>query len=152
MAAIPARGRWIGQMFTTTSTATFIQGNLVKLSTARTLSEYSGGEAGWLGIANHSSANSIPPGQVLVMVPHPGATARVNVPTGLAASSLSIGETVGFYKVGNINSYITTSYTSLTGRIAQIVGACDSANSTIEVAFLADDLQLLDSTTSVAIA
>ena len=150
MAAIPARGRWIGQMFTTTSTATFVQGNLVKLSTARTLSEYSGGEAGWLGIANHASVNSIPPGQVLVFVPHPGATARVNVPTGMAASSLSIGETVGFYKIGNVNSYIT-SYTSTTGRIAQIVGACDSANSTIEVAFLADDLQLLDSTTSVVI-
>jgi hypothetical protein len=69
MGLIPNRGRWEQELFDTLSTATFKQGSLVKLGAARTVSEYSGGEASFLGIALSNSTASLPAGKVLVAIP-----------------------------------------------------------------------------------
>ena len=148
---VPARGRWEQRVFDLLSTATFVQGSLVKLHAARRVSEYSGGESAFLGIAASHSSNSLPAGKIVVYIPASyGCTALADVPTGVAASSLSLGETVGFYKSGNTVSTITTSYTSTAGRIAVIVGAINSVTSQIEVEFLGNALTL-NSTTSATI-
>ena len=132
---IPSRGEVRIRQFDTLSTATFIKGCAVKLGTARTLSEYSGGEASLVGVALQSSASSLPAGKVLVALPSDNAYFTADVPTTMLSSALSKGETVGLYKVGNFMSYITASYTSEAGRVAIITGDLDSANSRIEIMF-----------------
>ncbi len=132
---IPSRGEVKIRQFDTTSTATFLYGCAVKLGGARTLSEYSGGESSFLGVALQSSASSLPAGKVLVALPGDNCYFMADVPTSLTASALSRGETVGIYKVGNLCSYITNSFTSEGGRIAIITGDLDSATSRIEIQF-----------------
>ena len=51
-----------------------------------------------------------------------------------------IGWAFGLYKVGNSMSYWTDAYTSDVSLPIQVVGPCNSANSTVEVAFLTKDL------------
>lgn len=143
------RGEWRYRRLTVTAASNISQGTAVKLAGARTVSEYSGGEANWLGFLKHASINSLPVGQVIVAVPTNGNTFFIDVPTGLAASSLSLGETVGLYKVGGVTSYLTTSYTSTTGRILTIVGPCDSATSRIEVEAILADVTFGSSTSAV---
>lgn len=148
----PSRGDWKYRQFTTTSTATFVQGSLVKLAaTTLLLSEYSGGEASFLGIAMHSSASSLPSGQVLVAIPGNGCYAKADVPTGIVSSTLSRGIAVGLYKSGNTTSSITLSYTSTAGKIAVITGVIDSEQSKIEIEFLLAG-QVFNSTISQTIA
>lgn len=139
---IAGRGPWTIREFTTTSTATFLRGCAVTIAaTGNTLSEYSGGAPGLLGYAMGSSVNSLPATKVQVMIPNgPECTAIVDVPTGIVASRFSIGWAFGLYKVGNSMSYLTTAYTSDVSTPIQVVGPCNSANSTIEVAFLTKDL------------
>lgn len=146
---IPTKGRWIERQFDTTSTATFLAGCAVKISAGNTLSEYSGGEASLLGIAAISSASSLPAGKVQVFVPGNDHFCTADVPTGVAASSLSRGLTVGLYKVGNFMSFITTSYTSTLGRCAVITGELESTLSRIEIQFLSNNL-VINSATSNA--
>lgn len=140
--AIPARGRWRYEEFDTLSTATYRLGSIVKLHGARTVSEYSGGEASLLGIALSNSVDSLPAGKVIVALPGPGCTAFVDVPSGVGASSISVGQAVGFYKSGNTVSTITFSYTSAAGKVAVIEKPIDSALSKIEVSFLANAIAL----------
>lgn len=133
---IPARGPWVYRDFTTLSTATFVKGSLVKLHASRVVSEYSGGEANLLGIALHDSVNSLPVGKVTVAIPAPLCTAVCDVPTGLAASALSLGQSYGIYKSGNTVSTITDQFTSSASKIVTIISPVNSALSTIEVSFL----------------
>lgn len=148
---IPLRGDWEYRMFDTTSTATFVKGSLVKFAaTTFLLSEYSGGEGHIAGIALHNSADSLPAGKVLIAVPGNGAYARADLPTGVVASSLSPGVSVGFYKSGNTVSTVTFSYTSAAGRLAVISGGYNSTNSTVEVQFL-NSYTVLNSALSQAI-
>lgn len=140
---IPVRGDWEYRQFDTTSTATFVKGSLVKFAaTTFFLSEYSGGEPHIAGIALHNSTDSLPAGKVLIAVPGNGSYARADLPTGVVASSLSPGVTVGFAKSGNTVSTLTFSYTSAAGRLAVISGPYNSANSTVEVQFLSSYVYL----------
>lgn len=117
MGLIPNRGRWEYESFDVLSTATFRQGSLVKLGAARTVSEYSGGEASFLGVAMHNSVNSLPAGKVLVAVATSGdCTVIADLLAGDAASGLSLGQTVGIVKSGNTVSVVTTAYTSSASR------------------------------------
>jgi len=138
---VEGRGKWTHREFTTTSTATFVKGCAVTIAaTGNTLSEYSGGGPGFLGIALGNSVNSLPASKVQVAIPNgPECTAYVDVPTGLVASKFSIGWAFGLYKVGNFMSYLTTAYTSDVSTPLQVVGPCDSTLSRIEVAFITKD-------------
>lgn len=153
MGMVPNRGRWEYELFDTTSTATFVKGSLVQLAGNRQLSEYSGGEASCLGIAMHSSVQSLPAGKVLVAIPTSGAcTAIADVLAGDTSSNLSLGEAVSIQKSGNTVSYVTTVYTSAASNVCVIRGApILSPTSMIEVGFLTDAL-VYGSSTSQAIA
>lgn len=133
---IAGRGRWMLRTLPITAASTFSTGDALGVAGARTISIYSGGDDNFLGIARHKSSDSLPAGQVVVEVPAgPDCTVIVNVPTGVAASALSFGETVGLYSVSGSMSYLTTSYTSDAGRPLMIVAPINSAASTIECAF-----------------
>ena len=131
---IPGRGRWIQRTLDITSASTWSKGDALGVAGARTISVYSGGAPNFIGIATHDSANSIPAGQCVVSIPTgPDCTLIADVPTGLATSSASFGETLGLYRVGGRTSYITTSYTSDAGRPFIVVGPINSTFSTIEL-------------------
>lgn len=129
----------------------FTEGDVLQLEATRRASRHSGGEADVLGIALADSAESIS-GKIPVLIPKPGDTFDADMPSGLASSVLSLGQTYGIYSVSGYNSYITGSYTSTAGRVLVIVGPYDSVLSRVEVSFNADALTLLASTTSQAIA
>lgn len=134
---ILGRGEWEYRLFDLTATSNISKGTAVALAAARTVSEYSGGQAGLLGILMHASVDSIPAGKCVVAIPKPGCTAFADVPTGITASSLSLGESFGIYKPAGVTSVITTAAYSDASRVVNVVGAIDSATSKIEVAFLA---------------
>lgn len=144
------RGQWDYRLLTLTSASTISQGSAVVLAGARTVSEYSGGQGGILGFIKHDSQQSLPAGKAVIAIPRAGCTAFIDVPTGVVASALSLGESYGLYKLTNFCSYLTTGYTSAASRVVSLVGTLDSTTSTIEVAFLQDALQF-NSTTSVVI-
>ena len=149
MGLVPARGNWEYELFDTGSAVTFRQGSLVQFAGDRTLSEYSGGEPNWLGIAMHNSVNSVPAGKVLVAIPSAGGgcTAIADLIAGDAASGLSLGQAVGIQKSGNTVSFVTTGFTSAASKIAVIRGGVRiSPVSAIEVAFLTDSATYLSST------
>lgn len=131
------RGRWIQRTLNITAASAFTAGDAVGVAGARTVSLYSGGAANFLGIALGNSANSLPAGQMVVAIPvGPDCTVIANLPTGLAQSAVSFGESVGLYAVGGSTSYVTTSYTSDTGRPFIVASqAINSTNSTIELLF-----------------
>lgn len=130
------RGRWIQRLYDITAASTFTKFDAVGIAPARTVSLYSGGDDNFLGVALHDSAASLPAGKVVVAIPA-GAECTViaDVPTGVAASSASIGQTVGLYAVNGSTSYVTFSYTSDTGRPFTVVSPINSATSTIELVF-----------------
>lgn len=134
---VPGRGRWIQRTLNITAASTFTAGDALGVAGARTVSLYSGGAANFLGIAGGNSANSLPAGQMVVIIPNgPECTLIANVPTGVAQSALSFGESVGLYAVGGSTSYVTTSYTSDTGRPFFVASqAVNSTNSTVELGF-----------------
>lgn len=132
----PGRGRWIQRTLDITSASTFLRGDALGVAPARTISVYSGGDDNFLGIATHDSANSLPPGKVVVSIPvGPDCTMICDVPTGVAASAASFGQTLGLYRVAGLTSYITASYTSDAGRPLIAAGPINSTDSTIEVGF-----------------
>lgn len=133
-----ARGDWEYRLYDLTATSNLSQGTAVALAGARTVSEYSGGQAGLLGFLKHPSQNSIPAGKVIVAIPKPGCTAWADVPTGVAASALSLGQSYGIYKSGGVCSFITDAAYSDDSRVVNIVGALRSDASQIEVSFLID--------------
>lgn len=134
---VPGRGRWITRTLNLTAASAFTNGDAVGVAGARTVSLYSGGAANFLGIALGNSANSLPAGQLTIAIPNgPECTLIANVPSGVAQSALSFGESVGLYAVGGSTSYVTTSYTSDTGRPFFVASqAVNSANSTVELGF-----------------
>ena len=127
------RGKWTYREFNTTSTATYFPGAIVAFSAALgTVSELSGGAPGALGIAMSYSTASLPSPKVLVAIPK-DASCTVFLDTGtIATSLLTVGFRAGIYKVGNVNSVITMSYTSTAGCPFIIATPINSANSTIE--------------------
>jgi len=137
---IPAQGRWIQRTWDITAASTFSEGDALGITTLGQVSLYSGGAGNFLGIATHRSADSLPAGKVVFEAPAgAGCTVMVNVPTGVAASALSFGETFGIYAVGGSTSFLTKSYTSTTGRPFTIVGAISlSPTSRIEAAIKYD--------------
>ncbi len=138
---VEGRGDWEFRLYPLTAASVITQGDAVCLAAARTVSLYSGGQAGLLGFAKHDSADSLPAGKVLVAIPKHGCTAFINVPTGIAISSLSLGETYGLYPVGGSTSFLTTAAYSDASRVVSLVGPIDSATSRIEVNFLSDSFQ-----------
>jgi hypothetical protein len=133
---IPGRGRWLNRTVDITAASTFTNGDALGVAPARTASLYSGGAPNFLGIAQGDSANSVPSGKIVVAISSgPECTLIADVPTGVAASALSFGQSVGLYAVGGRTSYVTTSYTSDTGRPFFVAGPINSANSTIELGF-----------------
>lgn len=131
------RGDWTQRTYDITAASTFTNGDALGVAGARTVSLYSGGADNFLGIANGNSANSIPSGKIVVSIPTSAdCTLIADVPTGVAQSSLSFGQTVGLYAVGGRTSYVTTSYTSDAGRPFTVVSqAINSANSTVELVY-----------------
>ena len=118
------------------------------LSTARTVSLYSGGQACLLGFIKHDSADSLPAGQCVVAIPKPGCTAFIDVNTGIAASSLSRGESYGLWATGGNTSFLTTAAYSDASRVVAIVGEpIISPTSRIEVTFLSDSFQFYSNNT-----
>lgn len=134
---VPGRGEWVYRTLNITAASTFTNGDALGVAGARTVSLYSGGAANFLGIALGNSANSIPSGKIVVAIANgPECTLIADVPTGVAQSALSFGQSVGLYAVGGSTSYVTTSYTSDTGRPFFVAGeAINSARSTIELGF-----------------
>jgi hypothetical protein len=130
---IPARGKWILREYNTTSTATYLKGCAVAFSAALgTVSEYSGGAPGFLGIAQSNSTASLPSPKVLIAIPAgPDCTCTVDAGT-IGTSLLTVGFSAGLWKVGNYNSLITMSYTSAAGKPFVICTPLNSAASTIE--------------------
>lgn len=139
---IEARGNWDYRLLDLTAASTLTKGTAVALAGARTVSEYSGGQAGLLGFIKHNSGNSLPAGKAVIAIPRDGCTAYADVPTGLTASSLSLGEAYGIYAAsGGVVSAITTAAYSDASRVVEIVGPIDSTFSRIEVAFLGEASQ-----------
>lgn len=137
MPLIPGRGRWVQRTLNITAASAFTAGDAVGLAPARTVSLYSGGAPNFFGIAAGNSANSLPAGQMVVLIPNgPECTLIASVPTGVAQSALSFGESVGLYAVGGSTSFVTTSYTSDAGRPFFVASqTVNSANSTVELGF-----------------
>jgi len=130
----PYRGNWRIRRFTTTSSVTFRQFCPVSLASDHLLTDCAGGAANQklLGIALHASADSFPAGEVLVAIPGFGATALSKVQTGVGSSALSIGLAYDIEKSANNYRIDPDSDTSA---MCMIMGAINSADSTIEVAF-----------------
>lgn len=136
MGLIAGRGRWIQRTLDITAASTFTKGDALGVAAARTVSLYSGGDDNFLGIALHDSSASLPSGKVVVAIPADAScTVIADVPTGVAQSSCSFGQTVGLYPVGGSTSYVTFSYTSDAGRPFTVVGPINSAASTIELVY-----------------
>ena len=134
---VPARGNWEYRTLTLSSTATFFKGDAVAFNGTRDVTRYLSTHSSLLGIALHDSSASLPAGKVLVAIPAPNCTAYVDVDTGLAASQLSLGQSLGIYKSGATNtSFLTTLMGSNFSRLAVIAGPIDSTLSRIEVAFI----------------
>lgn len=133
----PYRGNWSNRRFTTTSTATFRQWAPVSLSSAGLLQECAGGYANQklLGIALHASADSFPAGEVLVAIPGFGATALSKIQTGVATSATSIGLAYDIEKSGNNFRIDPDTSASTSSAMVYIVGAVNSADSTVEIGF-----------------
>lgn len=120
MTLIPATGDWDYRTFDSNSTATFVYGSLVALNPARLLVEYTSVSSAALGIAMHSSVNSVIPGKATVAVPTAGCT--FFAPTGtLATSALSLGQACGISKSGNTVDQVDTTINSRGSVIGVII-------------------------------
>jgi hypothetical protein len=113
----------------------------VSLASDGLLKECAGGAANQklLGIALHASVDSLPAGEVLVAIPGFGATTLSKIQTGVATSATSVGLVYDIEKSGN-NMRINPD--SASSGMCVIVGAVNSADSTVEVAFTMDCLVL----------
>jgi len=150
---IPARGPWEYRWFATTSAATFKKGALVNLDDTFLIREYLSTDSQCLGIAMSNSTASTPvvggANSVLVAIPAPRCTAYSDITTGVAASSISVGQASVIYKVGNIMSFASTvmGEASRFSALVTIAGPVQADTSQIEVAFNALT-QVLYSTSS----
>jgi len=119
-----ARGKWELRTLDSNSTATFVAGSAVGLLPNRRVGEYQSTMSQWLGIATHSSVDSVPPGKVVVAVPDGGfCTMWVPMATNIARSALSIGTPVGVSKSGNtVDQLVEAPQASAFSRIGIIYG------------------------------
>lgn len=135
---VPARGPWETRWFETASAATFAKGSLVNFNNAYRLKEYASTDSQAVGIAlSYSTQSTSIRGldMVAVALPGPGCTAYSDVTTGVAQSSMSIGQKIGVYKQGNVMSYASVGGESRFSNVAQVVGPIDAAQSRVEIAF-----------------
>lgn len=123
---IPFRGPWEYRLSTTSSLVTFPKGALLALDPTRTVREYISTDSQWFGIAMSHSTASIG-GKVVVAIPAPQCTALSDLTTGIAQSSLSLGQVVNCYKEGNYMSYAST----VIGQSSRFSGVFTIANETI---------------------
>lgn len=132
----PVRGNWEIRQVATLSTATFGQFAPVTYGGARTLIEATSASTFILGVANHSSVNSLPAGQVSVSIPRDfSAVARTFVGTGVASSALSSGQGYNIKKSGNTLMLDVASQASVVLEISDPANF-DSATSLIDVVFV----------------
>lgn len=155
---IPSRDwkGWTQQRVALASANSALKGSLCKLDTARNLAEYTSVDSQYLGVIMHRSVDSLPTGQAIVAIPSQGARAMIDVPTGIAASALSLGQAYGITRFGTDPqpcSYLTTLATSVWSRVVEITGTIDSSSgvSRIEVAFIQIG-QTFGSTSSTSLA
>lgn len=142
------RGDWQYARLPLTAASVITAGDAVAYATARTVSLYSGGQAGFLGFIKHDSADSMPAGICIVAIPRPGCTGFVDVPTGLTNSQYSRGECFGIYASGGNTSFLTTAAYSDASRVICVVGdPIISPTSRVEVTFLSDSFQFYSNNT-----
>ena len=135
---IPSNNEWEHRTYDADSAATFRKGSLVNLTPARNVDEFLSTDSQFLGVAAHNSVDSLPAGKVNILIPLPGARMTVDVPAGLVASELSLGQVGTIVKSGNTVSYYSNLVGSAMTRHVVVCGPLDSANSRIEVALTAD--------------
>lgn len=145
---------WQYQRFALASASTAKKGSLVMLDGARNCSEYVSTSSHYLGVLTHDSTASLPVGFGIVAIPGVEARAMIDVPTGLAASALSLGFSYGITRFGTDPqpcSTLTTLATSVFSRVVTITGPIVlSPVSRIEVAFVRNEA-LFGSNSSVSI-
>jgi hypothetical protein len=123
---------WRNVIFDVGSATT--KGDLVSLSPTATVRPYTSTDSQPLGVAQHASADSLPDGKILVAVPkYPGAEMTCDVPTGLDASDVSYGITLGIYGANARTSAITTLHVSAFSDIVTSEGEYDSSLSRLKV-------------------
>ena len=145
---VEGRVEWQYARLPLTAASVITQGDAVSYSGARTVSLYSGGQAGLLGFIKHDSADSMPAGICTVAIFRPGCTFFVDVPTGLTNSQISRGECFGLYASGGNTSFLTTAAYSDASRVVCVVGdPIISPTSRIEVTFLSDSFQFYSNNT-----
>lgn len=121
----PVRGKWSTVAFNTASAATFGQGALVALDTARNLQEATVGSEKILGIALSRSVDSFPAGCVLVAIPGDNtAVFEAAIETDVVASAISLGQSYTFEKSGNT---LRIDVDSQASAYVQIVGPLTAA-------------------------
>lgn len=148
-----ARG-WTAQRFPLASTCSAKKGSLMMLDGTRAAAEYVSTSSHFLGIITHDSVNSLPTGYCTILVPSVDARAMVDVPTGVAASALSLGQAYAITRFGTDPqpcSFLTTLATSVFSRVITVTAPCvTSPVSRIEVAFIRNEA-LFGSNSSVSI-
>jgi hypothetical protein len=152
----PARGDWeyIRSPITSAAAGQFQKGDLVATGVGRLVSLYtSSNMSTFLGVATHDSLNSLPAGFATIAVPKAGCTAFVDTLPTEARSNLSFGEAGSIVSFGGRTSTFSKLATSVWSRVAEIRTAdqpINSADSRIEVAFIANAFTLY-STSSVSL-
>ena len=119
----PARGEWGTRLLASNSTATFVAGSLVAFNPRRLLVEYTSVSSAAVGIALHSSVDSLAnPGKVLVAIPS-GRECTMWAEAGtLAQSALSLGQAVGIKKSGNTMDQVDATITSTVSCVGIVYG------------------------------
>ncbi len=132
----PIRGNWEIRQINTASAATFGQFSPVDYDGHRDLIEATSASTQILGIALHSSVNSLPAGKVLVAFPRDNsAVFRAQITTNVAASTISAGQIYGIKKSGNT---LMIDESSVATALVQISDPAnfDSATSLIDATFI----------------
>ena len=133
-----ARGEWHNRTLTSVSTCTVVAGSLVALNPRREVVEYTSVSSAAIGIAMHSSVDSLAnPGKIVVAIPS-GQECTFWAPTGtVAVSALSLGQAVGISKSGNTVDLVDPTVNSRISVIGTIYsGPYDTSTVTVvEVAW-----------------
>lgn len=103
------------------------KGDLLALNPARTTRPYASTDTQFLGVALHSSADSLPSGNQLVAIPSVGAEATIDVPTGLASSVLSFGQVYSIFTLNGRMSYLTTLFGSTFSQMITVEGTAQTS-------------------------
>jgi hypothetical protein len=152
----PARGDWeyVRSPITSLAQGQFQKGDLVATGTGRLVSLYtSSNYSTFLGVAMHSSLDSLPAGYAVIAVPKPGCTAYVDTLVTEARSNLSFGEAGSIVSANGRTSTFSKLATSVWSRVVEIRTAeqpLNSSDSRIEVAFIQGAMTLY-STSSVSL-